>query len=145
MEEKTIGYARTSTAMQDMGAQIETLKAAGCSVVYIDEAVSGSGLNRPGLKEARANICRGDTLKVVSTDRISRNRSDLDTFVTDLLRNHIAFESVEEPDAPMLIAVQHALNYRPVIPATTPLWRNLLYRFGAFLIRVSGLGSVPPR
>lgn len=145
MQEKTIGYARTASSEQDIGSQVETLKAAGCSVVYADQATSGSSLNRPGLKEARANLQPGDTLKVVRINRIARSTSALDTFFTDLFRNHIEFAAIEEPDAAALFRLRDARNYGPAIVPETPLLRKLVYRLGAFLIRISGRGAVPSR
>jgi hypothetical protein len=145
MNEKIIGYARTAHREQDISSQIEKLKAAGCSVVYTDQGVSGSTLERPGLKEARANLQSGDVLKVVTIDRIARSISALNTFVTDLKRHQIGFEAVTNSDAFMVTRLCDALNYGPVISQETPWLRKLTYRLGAFLIRVSGRGAIPSR
>lgn len=143
MSGKIVGYARTASSDQDIDAQVTLLKAAGCSVVYMDRAVSGSGLNRPGLKEAEASLQPGDKLKVVRIDRITRSPADIHNFVNDLARRHIEFEAVEEPDAARMIRLQDALNYGPAITPETPWMRRLAYRLGSFLIRISGCGAAP--
>lgn len=95
---KTIGYARTASSEQDIDAQVEMLRAAGCSVVYTDRAMSGCSHQNPGLTQARADLAPDDTLKVVRLDRISRSTSAVMTFVTDLNRNGIALDAVDEAD-----------------------------------------------
>lgn len=148
MTEKTIGYARSASALQgeqSISAQVQALKAAGCVEVYIDEATSGNGLNRPGLNQARAALQSGDTLKVMRLDRIARSHTDLITFATDLMRDAIILISVDEPDAAVLLVLDHALNYGPVLSSETPWLRKLAYRVGAFLVDLSRRGSIPSR
>lgn len=147
MNEKTIGYARTACHVQGdehaIDAQVERLKAAGCSVVFTDRGASGSSLGRPGLREARANLQSGDKLKVVRIDRIARSASAVVTFVTDLNRNGIELEALDGTDAEAAIRLQDDLNYGRVLTPKTPWLRKLAYRAGRFLIRISGRGEVP--
>lgn len=133
--EKTIGYARTASGSEGLSSQVDRLKAAGCSVVYTDEATSGATLNRAGLKAARKNLRAGDTLKVVSADRIARDHSKLQFFVMDLMRNHIEFQAIEEPDAKKLVALQHKLN---VERGRFSLWREIRFRIWALVVGISG-------
>ena len=46
-----IGYARVSTADQDLTVQIEELKRAGCERIYSDRA-SGARTDRPEFRQA---------------------------------------------------------------------------------------------
>jgi len=48
-----IGYARVSTADQNLSLQLDALRAAGCARIFEDR-VSGAKENRPGLNAALA-------------------------------------------------------------------------------------------
>jgi len=84
MASKTIGYARTASSEQDIVAQIEALKAAGCAEVYHDKAMCGTSLNRPGLKRVLSVLESGDTLKVDRLDRIARSVAAFSAFRASL-------------------------------------------------------------
>jgi DNA invertase Pin-like site-specific DNA recombinase len=58
-----IGYARVSTAEQNLALQRDALAAAGCETVFEDH-ISGAKAARPGLADALAYLRRGDTLVV---------------------------------------------------------------------------------
>jgi DNA invertase Pin-like site-specific DNA recombinase len=61
-----IGYARVSTADQDLTFQIEELQRAGCERIYSDRA-SGARTDRPGFRHALDYIREGDVLVVWHT------------------------------------------------------------------------------
>ena len=73
-----IGYARTSTTDQQAGleAQIEELKAAGCTRIF-QEQVSAVDRSRPQLEAALDWVRAGDVFVVTKPDRLARNVIDL--------------------------------------------------------------------
>jgi DNA invertase Pin-like site-specific DNA recombinase len=68
---KLIGYARGSTAEQELAMQLDALRDAlrdaGCDerMVFVDKA-SGVKSDRPGLEQALDTVVNGDTLVVQS-------------------------------------------------------------------------------
>jgi len=91
-----IGYARVSTADQNMAMQIEALENAGCRRVFSDVA-SGAKSNRPGLEQALAFLRPGDTLLVWKIDRLGRSTSHLVQIIDNLRERGIAFRSLNDP------------------------------------------------
>ena len=67
-----IGYARVSTADQNLAPQQDALRAAGCSKVY-EDVVSGAAAHRPGLVAALEHLREGDALAVWKLDRLGRS------------------------------------------------------------------------
>lgn len=72
----TIGYARVSTADQDLAAQVEALTAAGATTIY-REKISGAKSDRPQLISMLNNIRSGDVLVITRLDRLARSTLDL--------------------------------------------------------------------
>lgn len=90
-----IGYARVSTADQNLDLQKDALLAAGCERIYTDTA-SGARAERPGLSEA-LKMCRpGDTLVVWKLDRLGRSLPHLVETVRDLAARKVGFQSLQE-------------------------------------------------
>ena len=71
-----IGYARVSTRDQNEARQVEALKAAGVSDIYIDKA-SGKDFDRPEYKRMMRKLKKGDTLFVLSLDRLGRDYTEI--------------------------------------------------------------------
>jgi DNA invertase Pin-like site-specific DNA recombinase len=71
-----IGYARVSTRDQNEARQVEALKAAGISDIYIDKA-SGKDFDRPEYKRMMRKLKKGDTLFVLSLDRLGRDYTEI--------------------------------------------------------------------
>ena len=65
-----IGYARVSTAKQDLDRQIDALRKEGVAdkYIYVDKK-SGSTTNRPGLHKALDQAREGDIIVVHTLDR----------------------------------------------------------------------------
>jgi DNA invertase Pin-like site-specific DNA recombinase len=86
-----IGYARVSTVDQNLEAQLEQLKAAGCNKVY-EEKASGVKVDRPQLA-ALLEYCReGDTVVVCKLDRIARSTAHLLSIVEGLEKKGVALK-----------------------------------------------------
>src|SRR5262245_65493379 len=59
---RLIGYARVSTAGQDLARQVRVLKAERCAAIFTDTASGKSLEGRPQLGMAIASLAPGDTL-----------------------------------------------------------------------------------
>jgi DNA invertase Pin-like site-specific DNA recombinase len=108
-----VGYARVSTAGQDLALQSDALAAAGCARVFRDTA-SGAKAERPGLTEALAWVRDGDVLTVWKLDRLGRSLQHLIETVTALEARGIGFRSLTES-----------------IDTTTPGGKLIFHVFGA--------------
>lgn len=86
MAQLLIGYARCGSAPEDQVAEREALAAAGIGQgrIYTDVGLRGTTRPRPGLAQAMAACRAGDTLVVVSLDRLARSVPDAAEIVADL-------------------------------------------------------------
>jgi DNA invertase Pin-like site-specific DNA recombinase len=77
-----IGYARVSTADQELQLQIEALQRAGCrdDQIFRDIA-SGARTACPGLEACVRALAPGDTLVVWRLDRLGRSMAHLVTLI----------------------------------------------------------------
>ena len=91
-----IGYARVSTADQNLDLQMDALEAAGCKKIYSDRGVSGAKAERPGLDKALEHIRRKDTLVIWKLDRLGRSLSDLLSIVEYLKERGAHFLSIQD-------------------------------------------------
>lgn len=71
-----IGYARCSTADQNLDWQLDKLKLAGCERIY-EEKASGTKKDRPELARMLDVLREGDTVIVCELTRLSRSTKDL--------------------------------------------------------------------
>jgi len=90
-----LGYARVSTADQDVAGQALRLEQAGAMRVFTDVR-SGKSMDRPGLTELLAYARRGDTLAIVRLDRLGRSLAELLSVVEQLKARGVALLSLEE-------------------------------------------------
>lgn len=89
-----IGYARVSTDKQTLYQYTDALEAAGCDLIFTDEATSAVASHRPGLMEARAALRPGDTFVVLAIDRAFRSTIEGLLFLEGLHREGIDFQSI---------------------------------------------------
>jgi DNA invertase Pin-like site-specific DNA recombinase len=90
-----IGYARISTADQDLALQRDALKQAGCEKVFAD-TTSGTRADRPGLMEALEYAREGDVVVVWKLDRLGRSLKDLLDLIHQLEARGVGFKSLTE-------------------------------------------------
>lgn len=90
-----IGYARVSTADQDLGEQRRRLAEAGAIRVF-EDVVSGRTFDRPGLTEMIDYTRKGDTICVVRLDRLGRSLKELLETVDRFREKGLEFRSLEE-------------------------------------------------
>jgi DNA invertase Pin-like site-specific DNA recombinase len=90
-----IGYARVSTHDQQLDAQEDLLRAAGCEKILTDK-ISGTVTERSGLNEIKKFLRCGDTLVVWRLDRLGRSLKDLIDWVSYLENQGVALRSLHE-------------------------------------------------
>ena len=73
---KLIGYARVSTADQNLSAQLDFLNKQGCHSIF-QEKISARSKDRDELKKALKALKEGDTLLILKLDRLGRSVKDL--------------------------------------------------------------------
>lgn len=76
-------YARVSSKSQNLDRQLARAKEVKADKVFTDK-FSGKNTNRPGLHELLDYVREGDTVEVVSLDRLSRNYQDIQHLVQEL-------------------------------------------------------------
>lgn len=76
-------YARVSSKGQNLDRQLARAKEVKADKVFTDK-LSGKTMNRSGLKKLLAYVHDGDTVEVVSLDRLSRNYKDIQHLVQEL-------------------------------------------------------------
>ncbi|QGK68701.1 helix-turn-helix domain-containing protein [Allosaccharopolyspora coralli] len=90
-----VGYARVSTADQNLRRQVDALTGAGCIRVF-EEKLSGKNAERPELWTCLDYLRKGDTLVVLELSRLGRSLQDLLSLVSELRRRGVEFTSLHE-------------------------------------------------
>ena len=75
-----IYYARVSSKGQNLDRQLAQARAVHADKIFTDK-FSGKTTDRPGLKKLLNFIREGDTVEVISLDRLSRNYQDIQHLV----------------------------------------------------------------
>lgn len=84
-----------STAEQNLDLQRDALNAA-CVDRILEDTVSGSRSERPGLAQLKQQLRAGDTLVVWRLDRLGRSLRDLIDWINWLDDQGVAFRSLQE-------------------------------------------------
>jgi DNA invertase Pin-like site-specific DNA recombinase len=142
-----IGYARVSTDQQDLTAQRDGLAALGVAVnrIYVDQGLTGTNRERPGLREALAACREGDTLVVTKLDRLARSLPDARAIADDLTQRQVRLNlggSVYDPTDPVGRLLFNVLAM--VAEFETDLIR-LRTREGMKVARAKGLRGKQPK
>src|SRR5438105_163298 len=90
------GYARVSTAAQDLAPHLAQLKAAGCEKVF-REKISGTTAERPQLRKLISVLAPGDVVITPAVDRLSRDTTDLLIIAREMQRAGAGIRSLAEP------------------------------------------------
>jgi len=91
-----VGYARVSSTGQNLEAQVELLKKAGCEKIFQEKKSGTKRANRIELENALSFIREGDTFLVTRLDRCSRNTLDLYKILEFLNSKKVAFKATEQ-------------------------------------------------
>lgn len=93
-----LGYARVSTAKQDLDRQIDALREVGIAAerIYVDKK-SGSTVNRPGLGAALEYARDGDVIVVHTLDRLGRTVRDTLNLIHDLAERGVGVRNLADP------------------------------------------------
>ncbi len=93
-----LGYARVSTAKQDLDRQVEALLAAGITGehIYLDKK-SGATTDRPGLRAVIAYARSGDVIVVHTLDRLGRTVRDTLNLIHELTERGIGVRNLADP------------------------------------------------
>jgi DNA invertase Pin-like site-specific DNA recombinase len=91
-----IGYARVSTKEQNLDAQIDALKEAGCTRIF-SEHVSGRKAKMPQFDACMEFLREGDTLVVRHIDRLNRGALALMSLHEELAQRGIYLKAIAQP------------------------------------------------
>ncbi|MER9458172.1 recombinase family protein [Mesorhizobium sp. M0478] len=90
------GYARVSTESQDLAAQIDRLKGAGCERIF-HEKRSGKNADRAQLQRMLKALEAGDTVLATVTDRIARDPLDMLNILNSVKAAGAGLRLLDEP------------------------------------------------
>lgn len=94
-EAERLGYARVSTASQNLDGQRDALGEAGCGRIF-EDTISGTAKERPGWDALLSYARTGDTLVVCELSRMSRSLLHLLQVVAELEERGIGIVSLRE-------------------------------------------------
>jgi DNA invertase Pin-like site-specific DNA recombinase len=93
-----LGYARVSTAKQDLDRQVDALTTAGIPAdrVYLDKK-SGATTDRPGLRVLLDYARAGDVIVVHTLDRLGRTVRDTLNLIHELAERCVGVRNLADP------------------------------------------------
>jgi DNA invertase Pin-like site-specific DNA recombinase len=140
------GYARVSTADQNLDTQLEALEQIGCHQIFQDK-ITGVSTSRPSLDELLAKLRPGDTVVVARFNRLGRSRDHLISLLSDFRERGIQFRALDlgvdssTPAGKMILQIFAALSEydREHILEKTQLGRLLAKAKGKHMGRPAGV------
>lgn len=94
---KILGYARVSTAGQDLAYQLKRLEDAGCDVIYQEKRSGKSADDRPELNKLLASMNAGDTVLATVSDRLARSPLDMVNILFAVKKVGARLRLIDEP------------------------------------------------
>lgn len=91
-----IGYARCSTADQNLDWQVDALKQYGCETIF-QEKFTGTTKERPELSILLRTLRKGDTIIICELTRLSRSVKDLFDLVEKIDKAGANIKPLKEP------------------------------------------------
>ena len=91
------GYARVSSAGQDLSLQVESLENYGCDAVRKEKVSGMSTQGRQELQLLMEFLREGDELVVTRIDRLARSIRDLQNIVYELRQKGVVLKATEQP------------------------------------------------
>ncbi len=93
-----LGYARVSTAKQDLDRQIDALQIAGIDPgrIWVDKK-SGATVDRPGLRAVMEYARQGDVIVVHTLDRLGRTVRDTLNLIHELSGRGVGIRNLVDP------------------------------------------------
>lgn len=91
-----IGYARVSTRDQELDIQVDALKKAGCTKIFMEKKSGKSAKNREELRKALEYMREGDKLIAYKIDRLARSVVDLNNIAKELQERNIGLAFLKE-------------------------------------------------
>lgn len=94
---KTIGYARVSTAGQDLAYQLKRLGEASCDRIYQEKRSGKNANDRPELNTLLASLGAGDLLLATVSDRLARDPLDMVNILFAVKKVGARLKLLDEP------------------------------------------------
>ena len=92
-----LGYARVSTAKQDLERQVDALLGAGIDKHIYRDKKSGSTVDRPGLAAVLRYARSGDVIVVHTLDRLGRTVRDALNMIHELAERGVGVRNLADP------------------------------------------------
>jgi len=91
-----VGYARVSSVGQSLDAQVEQLRAAGCTEIFEEKRSGTTTVGRDKLEEALRFVRKGDVLTITRLDRLARSITDLHRIIDRLTEKQVGFRVLSQ-------------------------------------------------
>ncbi len=94
---RLFGYARVSTSQQSLDVQIKAIKSEGVNAKRIfTDKVTGSHLDREGLRLLRLKVEEGDVILVKKLDRLGRDTADMIQLIKEFDEMGVAIRFLDD-------------------------------------------------
>lgn len=91
-----VGYARVSTADQNLDIQLEQLTTAGCTKIFSEKRTGTTVRDRTALDDCMNYLREDDTLVITKIDRLGRSTRDLHNLVHELEEQDITLRVLDQ-------------------------------------------------